>query len=133
MSISQYEAFLKTIELGSLTKAAESLGYTQSGISHMLNALENECGLKLLVRDRSGVRITSDGQQLLPYFQGICNGQHDLSQKINEIHRLESGLVRVGTFTSVSAQWLPGMIKRFREDYPKIKFELLHGKVQVIC
>lgn len=127
MNISQYGAFIKTIELGSLTKAAEVLGYTQSGISHMLNALENECELKLLIRERSGVRITSDGQQLMPYFQSICNGQHNLSQKINEIHRLESGLVRVGTFTSVSAQWLPGMIKRFQTDFPKIQFELLHG------
>lgn len=127
MNISQYETFLKTIELGSLTKAAEVLGYTQSGVSHMLNALESDCGLKLMVRDRSGVRITADGQQLLPYFQGICNGQHNLSEKINEIHTLESGLVRVGTFTSVSAQWLPGIIKRFRGDFPNIQFELLHG------
>lgn len=127
MNISQYEAFLKTIELGGLTRAAEILGYTQSGISHMLNALENECGLKLLIRDRSGVRITSEGQQLLPYFQSISSNQHNLSMKINEIHRLESGLVRIGTFTSVSAQWLPGMIKRFRADFPKIQFELLHG------
>jgi DNA-binding transcriptional LysR family regulator len=127
MSITQYEAFIKTIELGSLTKAAEVLGYTQSGISHMLNALESECKLKLLIRDRSGVRITSEGQQLMPFFQSISNGQHNLSQKIIEIHRLESGLVRVGTFTSVSAQWLPGMIKRFQADFPKIQFDLLHG------
>ncbi|WP_164914436.1 LysR family transcriptional regulator [Aminipila luticellarii] len=127
MNISQYEAFLKTIELGSLTKAAETLGYTQSGLSHMMNALESDCDLKLMMRDRSGVRITADGQQLLPYFQTICNGQHNLSEKINEIHRLEFGLVRVGTFTSVSAQWLPGIIKRFHADFPKIQFELLHG------
>ncbi|MHC1722837.1 MAG: LysR family transcriptional regulator [Aminipila sp.] len=127
MNISQYETFLKTIELGSLTRAAEALGYTQSGVSHMLNALESDCELKLMIRDRSGVRITADGQQLLPYFQSICNGQHNLTEKINEIHRLEYGLVRVGTFTSVSSQWLPGMIKRFCADYPKIQFELLHG------
>jgi len=127
MNISKYEVFLKTIELGSLTKAAEALGYTQSGITHILNALENDCGLKLLVRDRSGVSITSDGQQLLPYFQSICHQQHSLSMKIKELHRMESGLIRIGTFTSVSAQWLPFMISRFRKDYPKIQFELLHG------
>ena len=46
MSLSQYQAFLKTIELGNLTRAAENLGYTQSGITHLLNALEEECDLK---------------------------------------------------------------------------------------
>lgn len=127
MNISQYEAFIKTVELNSLTKAAAALGYTQSGISHMLNALESDCGLKLLIRDRAGVRITSDGLQLIPYFQSICNCQHNLTTKINEIHRMESGLIRIGTFNSVSAQWLPGIISRFRSDFPKMQFELLHG------
>ncbi|QOS88769.1 MULTISPECIES: LysR family transcriptional regulator [Peribacillus] len=127
MIITQYEAFLKTIELKSLTRAAEVLGYTQSGISHMLNALETSCGFKLLTRDRSGVRITSEGQQLFPYFQSVCNSHKILSEKINEMHRLESGLIRIGTFTSVSVQWLPSIIKKFRTDYPKIQFELLHG------
>lgn len=127
MSISQYHAFLKTIELGSLTKAADALGYTQSGITHLLNSLEDECNLKLLIRDRAGVKITSDGKQLLPYIQSICNEKINLSAKINEIHRLESGLIRIGTFTSVSAQWLPGIIKTFKTSFPKIRFELHHG------
>ena len=39
MSISQYQAFIRTIELGNLTRAAEDLGYTQSGITHLLNSL----------------------------------------------------------------------------------------------
>lgn len=127
MSLSQYGAFIKTVECGSLTKAAEVLGYTQSGISHLLNALEKDMQMTLLIRERSGVRMTSDGQQLLPYFQAICNGYHNLSAKVKEIQRLESGLVRVGTFTSVSAQWLPGMIAAFQVDFPHIQFELLHG------
>lgn len=130
MNISQYEAFLKTIELGSLTKAAQTLGYTQSGITHMLNALESEFRMKLLNRDRSGATVTSDGMQLLPYIQAVLNCQHNLNNKLDEIHRLESGLIRVGTFTSVSSQWLPGMIKNFRLDFPKIQFELLHGTYQ---
>ena len=56
MNFQQYEALLKTVELGSFTKAAAALGYTQSGISHMLAALEKECGCTLLYRDRGGVR-----------------------------------------------------------------------------
>ena len=125
--ISQYQAFIKTIELGSLTKAAEALGYTQSGVTHLLDSLEKDCGLLLLLRDKSGVSITSEGRQLLPFFQAICGESHRMDEKINEIHRLESGLVRIGTFNSASAQWLPGIISKFRRDYPKIQFELHHG------
>lgn len=125
--ISQYQAFIKTIELGSLTRAAEALGYTQSGVTHLLDSLEKDCGLRLLLRDKAGVSITSEGRQLLPFFQALCAESHRLDEKINEIHRLESGLVRVGTFNSASAQWLPGIISKFRRAYPKIQFELHHG------
>jgi len=127
MSIQKYEAFLKTVEMGSFTKAAQALGYTQSGISHMLNALEKEWNLTLLSRDRSGVSITSDGLRLLPFVQNICNAHCELINKIGNLHGLESGLIRIGTFTSVAVHWLPNMIKTFQKEYPNIDFELLHG------
>lgn len=127
MSIQKYEAFLKTVELGSLTKAAQVLGYTQSGISHMLNALEKDWNLTLLSRDRSGIRITSDGLELLPYVRNICNAQQELNHKVGNLHGLQSGLIRIGTFTSVAVHWLPTMIKTFQSEYPNINFELLHG------
>jgi DNA-binding transcriptional LysR family regulator len=127
LNIQKYEAFLKTVEYGSLTKAARELGYTQSAISHMLNALEKEWGVTLLTRDRSGVDITSDGLQLLPLVRNICNANRELITKIGELHGLESGIIRIGTFTSVSVHWLPNMIKTFQSEYPKIDFELLHG------
>ena len=107
MSISQYQAFLKTIELGNLTRAAEDLGYTQSGITHLLNSLESDCNLKLLVREKSGAYATADGEELMPYFEEICQSYDNLYRKLNDIHRLESGLIRISTFTSVSVQWLP--------------------------
>ena len=79
MSISQYQAFLKTIELGNLTRAAEDLGYTQSGITHLLNSLESDCNLKLLVREKSGAYATADGEELMPYFEEICQSYDNLS------------------------------------------------------
>ena len=127
MSLKQYEAFLKTVDLGSLTKAAESLGYTQSGISHMLNTLEEETGVKLLLRDRSGVKLTSDGKILLPYMRNIVNDNHGFMEKVKELRGVKSGLIRIGAFTSVCVQWLPGIIKSFRKEYPDIDFEFMYG------
>ena len=127
MSISKYEAFLKTVELGSLTRAADALGYTQSGMTYILNSLEDECGLKLLRRDRTGVQLTSDGQEILPYIEALCESWRLVSEKRDELKGMESGHLRIGTFASVSTHWLPGIIHAFRQSYPNITFELLHG------
>ena len=127
MSISKYEAFLKTVELGSVTRAAEALGYTQSGMTYILNSLEDEFGLTLLKRDRAGVQLTSDGQELLPCIEGLCESWRRVGEKRDELKGMAAGHLRIGTFTSVSTHWLPGIIHAFRASYPNITFELLHG------
>ncbi len=127
MNIQKYLAFIKTVEHGSLTKAAQVLGYTQSGISHMINDLETEWGLVLLDRKSSGIRITSDGMKLLPHIQNVCNSHRLLLTEIEELHGLRTGLIRIGTFSSVATHWLPNIIKLFQKDYPNIEFELLLG------
>lgn len=127
MNIQKYMAFIKTVEYGSLTKAAQVLGYTQSGISHMIHDLETEWGLVLLDRKSSGLRITSDGMKILPHVQNVCNYQTKLLTEIEELHGLKTGLIRIGTFSSVATHWLPNIIKLFQKDYPNIEFELLLG------
>lgn len=127
MSIQKYRAFITTVEYGSFTKAAQLLDYTQSGISHMISDLETEWGVALLERDRSGVRITSDGLKLLPYIKRTCEANDQLRIMIDELQGLKSGLIRIGTFSSVATHWLPNMIKTFQAEYPNIEFELLLG------
>ena len=127
MNIQKYLAFLKTVEFGSFTKAARALNYTQSAISHMISDLESDWGLALLERDRSGVRITSGGLRLLPLIREICDGQRRLQGEVDEMHSLGSGLIRIGTFSSVATHWLPNMITTFQRDYPNMDFEFLQG------
>ena len=127
MSIRKYETFVKVVELGSLTKAAEALGMTQSGVSHIINGIEDDFGFSLLVRGRGGVRLTDEGERVLPVMRNIVNCSEQLKQIVDSIHGLDSGTVRVGAFTSVAVHWLPGMIKGFQEKYPRIEFKLLNG------
>ncbi|ULO05096.1 LysR family transcriptional regulator [Paenibacillus sp. 19GGS1-52] len=127
MSINKYEVFLKVVELGSLTKAAEVLGFTQSGISHTISSLESEFGFSLLVRNRSGVKLTVNGEQVLQPIREILKWNEQLKQAVADIHGLEIGTITIGTFTSVSVHWLPGMIKQFQSEYPHIEFKLLEG------
>ena len=125
MSLAKYEILLKVAECGSFTRAAQQLNFTQSGISHAVSSLETELGTTLVVRSHGGVSLTADGRALLPYFQEMCALQHQLEQKAADLRGLDTGLVRVATFTSVSEKWMPYILKSFQELYPKIEFELL--------
>lgn len=127
MSIQKYKSFLKAVETGSFTKAAEVLDYSQSGISRMINDLEQEWDVTLLERGKSGIRLTSDGLEILPYIQKICYDYERLQMKVDEINGIQSGLIRIGTFSSVATHWLPNIIREFQKDYPNIEYELLLG------
>jgi DNA-binding transcriptional LysR family regulator len=127
MNIQKYMAFVKAVELGSFTKAAQSLDYTQSGISRMINDLEAEWGISLFERGRAGISLTSDGLKLLPQLKRICNEHEILMTQIEDLHDMHSGMIRIGTFSSVATHWLPNIIRIFKKDYPKIDFELLLG------
>lgn len=127
MNIQKYLAFVKTYEYGSFTKAAEVLNYSQSGISRMVNDLEREWNVLLLERGRFGVHLTSDGLTLLPYAQSICKEYYRLQTQIDELHGLQSGIIRIGTFSSVATHWLPNIIGEFQKSYPNIDYELLLG------
>lgn len=127
MNIQKYMAFVKTVEHGSFTKAAEILNYSQSGISRMINDLEKEWKVVLLERGKSGVRLTSDGMKLLPHAKSVCVEYEKLQMEIDELNGLQSGLIRIGTFSSVATHWLPNIIKEFQRTYPGIDYELLLG------
>ena len=127
MNILKYMAFIKTVEYGSFTRAGELLNYSQSGISRMIHDLEQEWNLTLLERNRSGVRLTSDGSRLLPYAKSLCDEYQKLQMQVDDLHGMQSGLIRIGTFSSVATHWLPNIIKAFQKDYPGIDYELLLG------
>ena len=132
VSILKYMAFVQTVEYGSFTRAGEAIGYTQSGISRMIRDLETEWNVTLLERSRAGVRLTSDGTKLLPYARNLCREYEMLQSQVDELNGLESGLIRIGTFSSVAEHWLPNIIRQFRADYPNIEYELLIGDYKEI-
>lgn len=127
MNLQKYLSFVKTVEYGSFTKAAELLNYSQSGISRMIVDLEKEWGVSLLERSKNGVKPTSDGMKLLPFAQNLCADFDKLRMQVDELNGLQSGLIRIGTFSSVATHWLPNIIKEFQKDYPNIDYELLLG------
>lgn len=127
MNLQKYLSFVKTAECGSFTKAAELLNYSQSSISRMINDLETEWKLTLLERSKSGIRLTSDGLKLLPRAKAIVDEYEKLQAEVDSLNGLQSGIIRIGTFSSVATHWLPNIIREFQKDYPNIDYELLLG------
>ena len=125
MNIRKYEAFARAVELGSLSKAAEELGYTQSGISHMMQSLEEEVGFPLLVRTSAGIQPNHEGELLLPVIRQLLNTSESLEQHIAKIKGADTGRIRVAAYTSVATYWLPGIIRDFQKDYPNVEIQII--------
>lgn len=123
----RYLALEKIIEMKSFTKAAEALGYTQSSVSQMIASLENELSMKLLVRSRTGVRLTLEGKELYPFVERTILQYRAMQEKAMEIRGLETGIIRVGTITSVTCHWMPMLIKGFQQLYPNVQFVFHDG------
>lgn len=82
MDLRKLEALVAAVELGSFTKAAQQLGYSQSGLTHMMNALEQEIGFPLLLRDHRGVRLTAQGRRLYPQIRQLLSANRQLQSSI---------------------------------------------------
>lgn len=123
----RYVALLKVIEIGSFTKAAELLGYTQPALSQMVASLERELSIKILYRSRYGIRLTPEGQRLYPSIQNSVLQYEAMRRTADEIRGLNSGVVRIGTVSSVSCHWLPGVIRAFWQEHPNIQIVLHQG------
>ena len=124
MNIRKYEAYVRAVELGSLSKAAEQLGYTQSGISHMMQSLEEEVGFPLMVRTPSGIVPNSEGELLLPVIRQLLSAGESLEQYIAKIKGADTGRIRIAAYPSVATYWLPQIIRDFQKDYPHVEIQI---------
>ena len=127
MESEKCRALLCAIDKGSITSAAEAMGYTISGISRMMASLENEIGFPLLRRGREGVTPTRECLRLLPAMRELVAQAEQCRQTAGELRGLVSGTIAIATFSSVATHWLPNMICRFQKDFPNIDFEVLMG------
>ena len=114
-------------ESGSFSAAAELLGYTPSGVSQLVSALENELGVSLLSRSKRGVALTPSGESLLPAAREMLRQEQRLREQAAELKGLAMGSVTIATYASIARRWLPGVIRAFRADYPQIRIDVVEG------
>ena len=125
--MNRYLVLQKIVEVGSFTKAAEAMGYTQSSVSQMIASLEEELSLTLLTRSRTGVRLTIEGADLYPQIERTIFQYKAMLEKAEEIRGLDRGIVRIGTFSSITSTWMPELLQGFMEKYPRVQFVFRDG------
>lgn len=127
METARCRAFVAASESGSFSAAAELLGYTPSGVSQLVSALENELGVSLLSRSKRGVALTPSGESLLPVAREMLRQEQRLREQAAELKGLAMGSVTIATYASIARRWLPEVIRAFRADYPQIRIDVVEG------
>lgn len=129
MDIKQYEMFLKIVDTGSLSKAAEEIGCTQSAITHMLQSFEKETGFTLMVRNKAGIKLTKQGEMLLPLVRTVVDSNNRLKDSVILIKQQngKGSVIKIGTFKSMAVNWLPKIIKEYQKEHKETEFQLVDG------
>lgn len=118
------QVLVTAIDSGSYTRAGEILGYTQSNLTQMMKAFEDEAGFPLLIKTKRGVEPTQEALQLLPEMRSMLAQEEKFYQEIDSIRGIRRGRIRIGTFVSTSTSWLPQLLAYFQENYPDVVFEV---------
>lgn len=127
MDTEKCAALLCALEEGTLARAADRLGYTPSGISRMIAALEEDVGFPLLYRGRSGVSATGECEALLPALRQMVYQAESCRQTAASLRGLEQGSITVGANYRFYARQLAQLMARFREKHPGIAFQTIEG------
>ena len=132
MDAKKLAALAAAVDQGSFTRAAEQLGYTQSGLTHMMNSLEREIGFSVLLRDRRGVRLTPAGQRIMPMVRQCLAANQALEREIALVNSHQEETVRVASYASIAMHWLPELIEQFRRRCSGVSVDVQMGSVEEV-
>ena len=127
MENSKFKAFIECINKGSVSAAADSLGYTPSAVSQLITALEKELGLKLLKRSQKGVSLTAEGKELEPAIRKCLADEEAVMQLAADLKGISTGTLTIASYPSAAITWLPRIIRRFKNDYPGININIVEN------
>jgi DNA-binding transcriptional LysR family regulator len=125
MNLTQLRSLVAIADAGSFSGAAEAVGVTQSGMSQAIAALEDDLGVKLLVRQRHGVELTATGERVTAHARDVMERLKIIRQEADGERMEASGSIRLAGFPSVFATFLPPLFRRFRALHPAIELVAL--------
>ena len=123
MEIRQVQSFVHVAKLGSFSRAAETMGYSQSAITVQIRLLEEELGTKLFDRMGKKVSLTPQGKRFLEHANRILYEMNRTIMAMNEDRELENPL-HIGTIESLCTAKFPRILSQFHTLYPKVNIQI---------
>lgn len=124
MDILKCKAFVTAANEGSFTAAGRIMGYTPSGISQLVSAMEAEFGFSLLTRKSNGVVLTREGESIYPLVLEYIEKETDIYTAATELSGMYKGNVMIAAYSSIAAHMLPSIIKEFTDLHPSINIQI---------
>jgi len=118
------EILMTAIDLGSFSKASEVVGYTQSGLTHLVDSMEREIGFPIISRSHSGIGLTPQGEELMPAIRSFLKANARLENQITAISESKKQTIRIAAYASIAMQWMPEILYRFRRSCPDANVDL---------
>ncbi|WP_139980206.1 LysR family transcriptional regulator [Nocardioides litoris] len=125
LSLHQLRCFLATYEHGSLTAAADELGYAQPSVSEQVRALEKTLGVQLFRRVGRGVVPTTVADTLRPHAEKVLAAVDEAREAVASVKAFETGTIRFGMFGVARLYASAGLIADVLERYPGVRVELV--------
>src|SRR4051812_15894694 len=125
LSLHQLRCFLTVYERGSLTAAAEELGYAQPSISEQVRALEKSIGLQLFRRVGRGVVPTTVADTLRPHAEATVAAAEEAMRAVQRVKAFETGTIRFGMFGSARLYVSAGLVADVLARYPGVRVEII--------
>lgn len=124
MDVIKCKAFVTAANEGSFTAAGKIMGYTPSGISQLVAAIEKEFGFSLLVRKSNGVVLTTQGEYMYPLMKEYISKDAAIYEAATQMSGMYKGNVMIATYASIAARSLPSIIKEFSDLHPSINIQI---------
>lgn len=118
--------FIEVARSENLSRAAERLGITQPSLSVSMKRLEECIGSQLLIRSKSGMRLTRTGHRLLRQSQNLLTQWQDLKTEVTKEEQELVGTYSLGCHTSVALYTLPHFVSQLMKDNPGLELSLNH-------
>ena len=116
--------FVAVAEELSFTRAASVLHVAQSAVSAQIRLLEDSVGVMLLERNSRRVGLTGAGRAFLRGAKRIISELDELTKQTRRIGRAETGHLAIGFIGAQSHEWMPLVLKRFRQKHPEVEVTL---------
>ncbi|MFD0031645.1 LysR family transcriptional regulator [Streptomyces sp. NPDC127172] len=125
VNLSQLRAFLAVVDAGGFSAAAAELGLSQSAVSHAVASLERELTAPLLVR-ASPVRTTALGERVVPHARTAVAAARSVEQLAADAATM-TGTVRLAATPTVCQGLVPGLLRHWGEDQPRVTVRVFEG------